>query len=436
MKACYKHLSSTNPEQSRYYSQVDGLEVERTKTKIETILKDAIQNSIITKDKYEGMIANYKEPGRFYCNFKIHKQHETNKAPPERPIISGSGSITEGIGEYVNFHIKEIGTKHDSYIQDTPDFLRIIENINEGPRLPPNVFLATMDVSALFTNIIHKEGMSCMNEALDERENTKVPTDFIMKLMNIILNNNIFEFHETNCKQNIGAAMGSKPIPPYANIFMASIDKKIKELINKYKYFTLALLKRFSDDFFLIFFGSTKMFHTIFEEINKIHPTIKFTMSHTSNPNETKENKCDCPEQNSIPFLDVMCKIKEGKIETDLFKKKTDRNQYLLPSSCHPKQTTKAIPYSLSLRIIRICNNPASRDQRLQELKAYLLERGYQEGLVDREINRARNIPRKIALKRAKGKIIKKTSFCPHIRPKTSTNFPNSSKTLENNGKQ
>ena len=133
MKACYKHLSSTNPEQSPYYSQVDGLEVERTKTKIETILKDAIQNSIKTKDEYEGMIANDKEPGRFYCNFKIHKQHETNKAPPERPIISGSGSITEGIGEYVNFHIKEIGSKHDSYIQDTPDFLRIIKNINEGP---------------------------------------------------------------------------------------------------------------------------------------------------------------------------------------------------------------------------------------------------------------------------------------------------------------
>ena len=95
MKACYKHLSSTNPEQSPYYSQVDGLEVERTKTKIETILKDAIQNNIITMDEYEGIIAYDKEPGRFYCNFKVHKQHEQNKAPPERPIISGSGSITE-----------------------------------------------------------------------------------------------------------------------------------------------------------------------------------------------------------------------------------------------------------------------------------------------------------------------------------------------------
>ena len=69
------------------------------------------------------MIATDKEPGRFYCNFKVHKPHEPNKAPPERPIISGSGSITEGIGEYVHYQIKDLGTQHDSYIQDTPDFL-------------------------------------------------------------------------------------------------------------------------------------------------------------------------------------------------------------------------------------------------------------------------------------------------------------------------
>ena len=79
-------------------------------------------------------------------------------------------------------------------------------------------------------------------------------------------------------------------------------------------------------------------------------------------------------------------------------KKTMDRNQYLLPSSCHSKSTTKAIPYWLSLRIIRICTKPEFRDIRLSELKELLLARQYPESLIDRSIERARKIPRKVAL--------------------------------------
>ena len=42
------------------------------------------------------MNADNKKPGRFYCNFKVNKEHE--HIPPPRPIISGSGSITENVG--------------------------------------------------------------------------------------------------------------------------------------------------------------------------------------------------------------------------------------------------------------------------------------------------------------------------------------------------
>ena len=342
------------------------------------------------------MVADDKDPGRFYCTFKVHKPHEHGKAPPERPIISGSGSITEGIATYVNHHIKEIGKKHESYLKDTPEFLRLIENINQGPNLASNAILVTMDVCGLYTNIIHKEGMDCMRTELNNRVNLEVPTEFILQLLHIILHNNVFEFHETYWKQNIGAAMGSKPIPDYANIFMASFDKKIEGLDRKKAFL---LLKRFLDDYFMIFRGSTKKLHALFAEINLLHPTIKLTMNHTTRHNEPKDEQCECAPMLSIPFLDTMCTIKEGKIEIDLYKKDTDRNQYLLPSSCHPKQTIKAIPYSLSLRIVRTCTNTNTRDLRLEELKKSLLDRGYQEQAVDSAIKRAKKIPRKVALK-------------------------------------
>ena len=111
------------------------------------------------------------------------------------------------------------------------------------------------------------------------------------------------------------------------------------------------ILKRFLYDLFNIFTGTTKQLHKIYEEINKL---------------------CDCQHKDSIPFLDIILSIENWQIQIDLYTKPTDRNQYLLPSSCHPKTTTKAIPYSLSLRIIGICTKPEARDQRLKELEELL----------------------------------------------------------------
>ena len=110
-----------------------------------------------------------KAPGRFYELFKVHKHHEPGETPPERPIISGSGSITENISLFVEHYLKKVATEHPSFLQDTPDFLRNIEEINsEGP-LPENSILVSIDVSALYTNIPQDEGLDIVEQALDER---------------------------------------------------------------------------------------------------------------------------------------------------------------------------------------------------------------------------------------------------------------------------
>ena len=52
-----------------------------------------------------------KLTAKFYQMFKIHKKHDIGKAPPERPIISGSGSFTENIDMFVDHHIKQLENK-------------------------------------------------------------------------------------------------------------------------------------------------------------------------------------------------------------------------------------------------------------------------------------------------------------------------------------
>ena len=402
MQACYEHLLSKTKDGRAYYSQVDAMTVEKAKHNIKVVLEEALEKGVISKTEFDAMSADEKEPGRFYSNFKVHK-----KGIPVRPILSGNGSLTEGLATYVEHYISEIAKKHESYLQDTPDFLRTLEDLNNGPTLKQNAILVTMDVQALFTNIVHDDGMQSLQDQLTECKLSEVPHEFIMKLMDLILNQNIFSFHDSLWKQEIGAAMGVKCIPSYSNIYMArTIDNAIKILATKYNTDTkaLQLMKRFLDDYFMIFNGSTKMLHEMFDSINQIHPSIKLTMNHTSIAGETQENKCGCEETTSIPFLDTLCSIKNGRIDTDLYKKPTDRNQYLLPSSCHSKMTTKAIPMSLGLRIVRICSDPENRDKRMKELKELLLDRDYSENMIDSALEKARKVPRKAALK----KVIKK----------------------------
>ena len=116
-------------------------------------------------------------------------------------------------------------------------------------------------------------------------------------------------------------------------------------------------------------------------------------MDHTDNPVEDIQDKCDRIPKESISFLVTSCSLKNGKIEIDLYRKESYRNQYLLPSSIHPTSVTKNIPFSLALRIIGTCTSPDIRDMRLTELRNMLMYREYPERLVSSAIDRARTIP-------------------------------------------
>ena len=148
-----------------------------------------------------------KTPGSFYELFKVHKEHTSGETPPERPIISGSGSITENISLFVEHYLKKLANQHPSFLQDTPDFLRNLEEINnEGP-LPANSILVSIDVSALYTNIPQDEGLKDVSDVL-ENEDLPFPKEFLTNLLELILKFNIFEFNSELFLQAIGTAMG------------------------------------------------------------------------------------------------------------------------------------------------------------------------------------------------------------------------------------
>ena len=111
-----------------------------------------------------------------------------------------------------------------SYIKDTTDFLMKVQSLTN---LPSNALLVTLDVSSLYTNIPHEEGIAACTEALNTRETQSPPTADLAELISEILNKNAFVFGEQHYLQVYSTAMGTRMAPSYANLFMLNL-KEIK----------------------------------------------------------------------------------------------------------------------------------------------------------------------------------------------------------------
>ena len=219
------------------------------------------------------------------------------------------------------------------------------------------------------------EGLAAIKAALEKREDKSISTDSLMDLAQCVLKNNLFEHNSRYFKQKQGTAIGTKMAQPYAILFMDALEQQflqsspLKPLI----------WWRYIDDIFFIWQHGEDKLKEFLGLLNSCHPTIKFTYEYSSN---------------KINFLDVVVMRHGDKIVTDLYAKPTDTHQYIEASSCHVFHCKKAIPYSQTLRLNRICSEGIFFDRRCNELEQWLKARGYRDGLVREQILRARKFKR------------------------------------------
>lgn len=197
LDSCYRHLSSEQKQNDGsflpYYGKASESDLKAAKKEIYDVLKEAYDSKIITKQDFDAMNPDEKGPAKFYELFRVHKEHQVGKPPPERPIISASGSITENIGHYVQSHLKHYSNLIPSYLQDSPDFLRSIEReINDANLIEDGDIIATIDVSSLYTNINQQERINACRWIPEKYSSDKDKNEFIIKLLSLILKHSIF----------------------------------------------------------------------------------------------------------------------------------------------------------------------------------------------------------------------------------------------------
>ena len=171
---------------------------------------------LINEKTRKYLIQTDVKPGRFYILPKIHKPGN-----PGRPIVSSNSHPTERISQFVDYHLQPLVHKLPSFVKDTNDFLNKLLTIG---KLPSNSLLVTLDVSSLYTNIPHNEGINSCDHFLHTRLHSNIPTGTLCDLIRMILTMNNFSFNDNHYLQIHGTAMGTKMAPSFANLFLGHFE--------------------------------------------------------------------------------------------------------------------------------------------------------------------------------------------------------------------
>lgn len=365
-----------------FYKSTDTDQTQIFKKKVFETLITLAKNKKITDKMATSLQALSPVPGRFYMLPKIHKEGN-----PGRPIISGIGTVTEKISSFIDSLIKDIPPTLPSYVKDTNHFLADIIDLV----IPDGSLLVTLDVASLYTNIPHSDGIRSVIQAYDNAsEDNPVDSETLGVLLELVLKLNNFEFNNAHYVQINGTSMGTKIGPNYANIFMGTLESEFLSSAQLHPLF----YRRFIDDIFLIWCHGEEELKKFITAFNNAHENISFSHTYSAS---------------TINFLDVTVKISDNKLVTSVYRKPTDRHQYLHFKSSHVKHCKLGIPYSQSLRFRRICSDPDDFASNCQQLKNDLTRQQYPLSAINDAFKKSEKQDRRHLITNTKAKSLNTT---------------------------
>ena len=182
--------------------------------------------------------------------------------------------------------------------------------------------------------------------------------------------------------------MGTICAPAYANTFMAYFEEKfICSLIDA----KTLLYLRFIDDIFLIWTKSEKDLIEFLNELNTKHTSFKFEFKYS---------------RQQIVFPDTVVYIdNNNKLQTTLYKKPTDRQNYLHSKSEHPYSLKMSIAYRQALCIKRISSAQNEFEKHSSNLLQQLKKKSYHHDTLKEQIEKARVLERTLLLNKNPGEV-------------------------------
>ena len=234
---------------------------------------------------------------------KIHKPGN-----PGRSIVSACNCPTSNISAYLDSVMAPLVKQLPTYAKDSSHALQILESFSfRGSHR----YLFTMDIRSLYTVIPNNDGLQALKYHFDLRPEQQPPTNTLVRLAELVLNLNCFDFDGNYYQQVGGVAMGTKMGHNYTCLFVGYVENKMFE---EYQGRKPELYKRYIDDVLGASSDTRQDLENFIHFCSTYHPALKYTF-------EISES--------SLPFLDLCVSISNNKVSTTIHYKATDTHNYL-----------------------------------------------------------------------------------------------------------
>ena len=266
-----------------------------------------------------------KTSDRFPQMYGMPKVHKVGKTPfPYRPIESQCGSVFALASTFIDFHLQAFIPTCPAYLRDSDAFLKRVS----GLKVPDTAILITSDATAMYTNIDPQDGIKTVEAYMRkyQHEITKnVPIYLVIKLLKLVMENNVFMFGSTYWKQLVGTAMGTPCAVNYTTLYFAWHERN-------------TILPTFESN--IIVYGRLVDDIGVLWDTAGRHSVEQF--DHCLNTRCKLKWVTEKPAK-SMDFLDLTVWIEEGTVWTKTFQKKMNLHLYITGNSAHPSGLTKGL---------------------------------------------------------------------------------------------
>ena len=270
----------------RFYQKIPSDATQSSQQEVKTFINTSIENNQLPPSATNLIVENPRT-SKFYLLPKIHKPGN-----PGRPIVSACSCPTELLAVYLDHVTAPFVRSLDSYVKDTTHMLNILDSfLFSDVSRQRSVF--TMDIKSLYTVIPNDEGLRALQHYLDMREIIEPPTDTLLRMAELVLTLNTFEFNGEFYKKTGGVAMGSRLGPNYACLFVGYVEER---MLSSYTCTKPDLYKRYMDDVAGAASCSEEDLRQFLEFASSFHPNLEYTWSVSTD---------------KLPFLDIYTKPRD-----------------------------------------------------------------------------------------------------------------------------
>lgn len=141
-------------------------------------------------------------------------------SPKAVRFVSDCGSESYRIAEFIDYYINLLLQKHPSYMQDMYTFVHSLKTLI----VPANSFFFTIGVDSLYTNIDTVLGLQALTDMFQRFPDASRPDRDILKLLEITLTKNDFEFNGRHYLLACNCAIGQEILSLLYSLILTNID--------------------------------------------------------------------------------------------------------------------------------------------------------------------------------------------------------------------